>query len=99
MAFALSQLFEASLRRSAALLILLGEDSARLIMNELDPHERALLASSAANLSPVSLGEQTVILREFAEEALNANASLFGDVSFAEAIMKPIPPAPPATGQ
>jgi hypothetical protein len=77
--------------RLAALLMLLGEDTARLLFTELDPSVRQAIVHHLNCLTPVSLEEQTAILREFTSDALRANASLFANGEFAKAIQQPLP--------
>lgn len=93
-AHAATQSIQTSRRKLAALLLILGEDSARRIMAELNEHEKALSVSAVAGLRPVSLEEQSAILKEFTVAALRAVASLFGDPEFAKAITTPLPLPP-----
>jgi hypothetical protein len=81
--------------RLAALLMLLGEDSARLLFPHLDPSVRQAIVHHLTSLAPVSLAEQIAILREFTNDALRANASLFSSSEFVEAIQKPLPSVVP----
>lgn len=83
-------------QKLACLFFLLGEDGARLLMNELDEHEKQVVLKHIAGLNPVSLDEQTQILREFTENALLANASVFSEVDFAKKLS--VPPEPESPG-
>ena len=76
------------LQRLAALLILLGEDSASILLKHFDDNERELISAEMANLPLMNLDEQTAVLKDFTEMALQANASLGGSVEYTRAVLE-----------
>lgn len=76
------------LQKLAALMILLGEDSASTMLKSFDDNERELISAEMANLPLMNLEEQTAVLKEFTEMALQANASLGGSVEYTKAVLE-----------
>ena len=76
------------LQKLAALMILLGEDSASIMLKSFDDNERELISSEMANLPLMTLEEQTSVLKEFTEMALQANAALGGSVDYTKAVLE-----------
>ena len=76
------------LQKLAALMILLGEDSASIMLKSFDDNERELISSEMANLPLMTLEEQTSVLKEFTEMALQANAALGGSVEYTRAVLE-----------
>jgi flagellar motor switch protein FliG len=76
------------LQRLAALLILLGEDSASILLKHFDDNERELISAEMANLPLMNLEQQTAVLKEFTEMALQANAALGGSVEYTKAVLE-----------
>lgn len=76
------------LQKLAALLILLGEDSASILLKHFDDNERELISAEMANLPLMNLEQQTSVLKEFTEMALQANAALGGSVEYTRAVLE-----------
>jgi len=76
------------LQKLAALMILLGEDSASIMIKSFDDNERELLSAEMANLPLMNLEEQTSVLKEFTEMALQANAALGGSVEYTRSVLE-----------
>lgn len=76
------------LQKLAALMILLGEDSASILLKHFDDNERELISAEMANLPLMNLEQQTAVLKEFTEMALQANASLGGSVEYTRAVLE-----------
>ncbi|MBI4659595.1 MAG: flagellar motor switch protein FliG [Verrucomicrobia bacterium] len=76
------------LQKLAALLILLGEDSASILLKHFDDNERELISAEMANLPLMNLEQQTSVLKEFTELALQANAALGGSVEYTRAVLE-----------
>lgn len=75
-------------QKLAAVLMLLGEDTASLIFKSFDDHERELIAAEMANLPLLSLDQQTEILKDFTELAIKANTSLGGSVEYTQSVLE-----------
>jgi len=69
-------------------LILLGEDSASILLKYFDDNERELISAEMANLPLMNLEQQTAVLKEFTEMALQANAALGGSVEYTKAVLE-----------
>lgn len=76
------------IQKLAALLILLGEDTASLILKSFDDNERELVSAEMANLPLLSLEQQTEILKEFTEMALHASSSVGGSVEYTQSVLE-----------
>lgn len=69
-------------------MILLGEDSASILLKHFDDNERELISAEMANLPLMNLEQQTAVLKEFTEMALQANAALGGSVEYTKAVLE-----------
>jgi len=76
------------IQKLAALLILLGEDSASIMLKSFDDNERELISAEMANLPLMNLDQQTAVLKEFTEMALQANAALGGSAEYTRAVLE-----------
>ena len=76
------------IQKLAALLILLGEDSASILLKNFDDNERELISAEMANLPLMNLDQQTSVLKEFTEMALQANAALGGSVEYTRSVLE-----------
>jgi len=72
------------LQKFAALLIMLGPDSAAQLMKSLDDQELDAITGEMANITMVSQELQADILHEFAEVAVHASTGIRGGVDFAQ---------------
>ncbi len=75
-------------QKLAALMILLGEESASILLKSFDDHERELVSAEMANLPLMDLEQQTSVLREFTEMALLANSALGGSVEYTRSVLE-----------
>jgi len=71
-------------QKLAALLIMLGPDSAAAILRNLDEHELETVSAEMAKMSLLSHEVQAEILQEFTEVALSASTSLRGGVDYTQ---------------
>src|SRR2546426_9899332 len=69
-------------QKLAALLVMLGPDSAAQVLKNLEENEVEAIAAEMAKLTLVSQELQREILREFSEVAVQASAGLRGGVEF-----------------
>jgi flagellar motor switch protein FliG len=76
------------IQKLAALLILLGEDSASILLKNFDDNERELISAEMANLPLMNLEQQTSVLKEFTEMAMQAHAALGGSVEYTRAVLE-----------
>jgi len=77
-----------SVQKLAALMILLGEEAAGLILKTFDKNEREAVCSEMANLPMLGLEQQQNILREFTERAVVANSSLEGSEEYTKKVLE-----------
>jgi flagellar motor switch protein FliG len=77
-----------TIQKLAALLILLGEESASILLKSFDDNERELVSAEMANLPLMDLEQQTLVLREFTEMALQANTALGGSVEYTRNVLE-----------
>ena len=75
-------------QKLAALMILLGEEAAGIILKTFDKNERELVCSEMANLPMLGLEQQQSILREFTERAVAANSSLEGSEEYTKKVLE-----------
>ena len=75
-------------QKLAALLILLGEEAAGMILKTFDKNERELVCSEMANLPMLDLEKQQSILREFTERAVAANSALEGSEEYTKKVLE-----------
>ncbi|MDB6055241.1 MAG: flagellar motor switch protein FliG, partial [Verrucomicrobiales bacterium] len=71
-------------QKLAALLIMLGEESAAQIMKNLDEHELEAVTGEMAKLPAIPQNVQRDLLREFNNMAVEATTSVLGGVPFAK---------------
>jgi flagellar motor switch protein FliG len=70
-------------QKLAALLVLLGPESAGALMQQLDEHELESVTSEMTKLSLINQDMQRELLREFSEVALRASTSVRGGIDMA----------------
>ena len=75
-------------QKLAALMILLGEEAAGIILKTFDKNERELVCSEMANLPMLDLEKQQSILREFTERAVAANSALEGSEEYTKKVLE-----------
>jgi len=76
------------LQQLAALLIILGPDSAAQILKNLDEHEIEAVSLEMAKLTVISQETQWEILREFTGVAVEASTAILGGVNFTKAALE-----------
>ncbi|HEY1171657.1 MAG TPA: flagellar motor switch protein FliG [Verrucomicrobiae bacterium] len=76
------------IQKLAALLIILGPDSAASIIRNLDDHEVEAVSSEMAKMNLLSQELQAEILEEFTEVALTATTSLRGGVEYTQTVLE-----------
>jgi flagellar motor switch protein FliG len=76
------------LQQLAALLIILGPDSAAQILKNLDEHEIEAVSLEMAKLTVISQEMQREILREFTDVAVEASTAILGGVNFTKAALE-----------
>jgi len=76
------------LQKLAALLIILGPDSAAQILKNLDEHELEAVSSEMAKLTIISLELRQEILKEFTDIALQASGSVLGGANYARGVLE-----------
>jgi flagellar motor switch protein FliG len=72
----------------AALLVLLGEESASILLKSLDDNERELVSSEMVNLPLMTVEQQTSVLKEFTEMAIQANSGVSGSVEYTRMVLE-----------
>ncbi|MEE2615427.1 MAG: flagellar motor switch protein FliG [Verrucomicrobiota bacterium] len=77
-----------SVQKLAALLILLGEDAAGIILKAFDKNEREQVCAEMANLPMLNTDDQQVILREFTEMAVASISSLEGSEDYTKRVLE-----------
>ncbi len=77
-----------AVQKLAALMILLGEEAAGIILKTFDKNEREEVCSEMANLPMLGLDQQQKILREFTEIAVAANSSLEGSEEYTKKVLE-----------
>ncbi|MSR42749.1 MAG: flagellar motor switch protein FliG [Pedosphaera sp.] len=75
-------------QKLAALMILLGEDTASILLKAFDDNERELVSAEMSNLPMLNLEQQTTVLQEFTEMALQANSALVGSVDYTRNVLE-----------
>lgn len=76
------------IQKFAALLIMLGPDSAAQIMKNLDEHELEAVTGEMTKLAMISQEMQAEILREFTEVAVQAGTAIRGGVDFTQTVLE-----------
>ena len=77
-----------SLQKLAALLVILGSDTASQVLRAFEPHEVEGICSEMAQFTMVSQELQAEILREFSEVAVQAGTSVRGGVDVTRATLE-----------
>lgn len=75
-------------QKLAALLIMLGPDSAAKIMKHFDEHELEAVCTEMAKLHSIPQDLQIALLHEFSEVAIEASTALLGGVSYTQASLE-----------
>ena len=75
-------------QKLAAMMFLLGEEAAGIILKTFDKNERELVCSEMANLPMLDLEKQQSILREFTERAVAANSALEGSEEYTKKVLE-----------
>ncbi len=75
-------------QKMAALLVLLGEESASILLKSLDDNERELVSSEMVNLPLMTVEQQTSVLKEFTEMAIQANSGVSGSVEYTRIVLE-----------
>lgn len=83
-------------QRIAALLILLGEDTASLLLSHFDETQTESIALEMANLRLINLEAQTTVLKEFTEMALREYSA---NVSKVTSVPSPVQVVEPGVGK
>lgn len=76
------------LQKLAALLIILGPESAAQMLKNLDEHELETVSLEMSRLTVISQELQREILREFAEVAVQASTAVLGGVNFTKTALE-----------
>ncbi len=76
------------IQKLAALMVLLGEDTAATMVKTFDDNERELVCAEMANLPMLSPEMQAVVLQEFTEMAITASSSVGGSVDFTRRVLE-----------
>jgi flagellar motor switch protein FliG len=76
------------LQKLAALLIILGPDTAAQMLKNFDEHELEAISMEMSKLAVISQELQQEILREFTEVAVSASTGLLGGVKYAKAALE-----------
>jgi flagellar motor switch protein FliG len=75
-------------QKLAALLIILGPDSASQILKHLDEHELETVCAEMAKLTFISHDMQEEILREFSDVTVQASSAILGGVDFTKGTLE-----------
>jgi flagellar motor switch protein FliG len=75
-------------QKLAALLIILGPDSAAQILKNLDEHEVEAVSLEMSKLTVISQDLQREVLREFTDVAVQASTGVLGGVNFTKAALE-----------
>ena len=76
------------LQKLAALLIVLGPDSAAQLLKNLDEHEIETVSLEMSKLTVISQEMQQEILREFTDVAVQASTAILGGVNFTKTALE-----------
>ena len=71
-------------QKLAALLVILGPESASMLLKQLDEHEIEAVCSETAKMSMLTHELQVEVLKEFSEIAVHASTSIRGGVDFTQ---------------
>ncbi len=75
-------------QKLAALLIILGAESAAHIMKHLDEHELETIVTEMAKIPLINQELQRDIMREFSEVAIQASTAVLGGIPYAQAALE-----------
>ena len=75
-------------QKLAALMILLGEDTAAEMLKSFDDNERELVCAEMANLPMMDQEQQGVVLQEFTEMAIAASSGVTGSVDYTRKVLE-----------
>ena len=75
-------------QKLAALLVILGPESAAQIVKNLEDYELEAISSEMAKFSMITQEMQTQILREFSEVAVEAGTSILGGVGYTQNVLE-----------
>ena len=75
-------------QKLAALLVILGPDSAAQMLKNLDEHELEAVSMEMSKLGIVSQEMQAEILKEFTDVAVQASTGVLGGVSFTKSVLE-----------
>ncbi len=75
-------------QKLAALMILLGEDTAAEMLKSFDDNERELVCAEMANLPMMDQEQQGIVLQEFTEMAISASSGVTGSVDYTRKVLE-----------
>ena len=75
-------------QKLAALMILLGEDTAAAMLKSFDDNERELVCAEMANLPMMDQEQQGIVLQEFTEMAIAASSGVTGSVDYTRKVLE-----------
>ena len=75
-------------QKLAALMILLGEDTAAEMLKSFDDNERELVCAEMANLPMLDQEKQGIVLQEFTEMAIAASSGVTGSVDYTRRVLE-----------
>ena len=75
-------------QKLAALMILLGEDTAAEMLKSFDDNERELVCAEMANLPMMDQEQQGIVLQEFTEMAIAASSGVTGSVDYTRKVLE-----------
>ena len=75
-------------QKLAALMILLGEDTAAAMIKSFDDNERELVCAEMANLPMMDQEQQGQVLQEFTEMAIAASSGVTGSVDYTRKVLE-----------
>jgi flagellar motor switch protein FliG len=75
-------------QKLAALLIILGADSAAQILKSLEEHEMELVSSEMSRLALITQEMRQEILREFSEMAVQASSAALGGAAYTRSVLE-----------
>ena len=75
-------------QKLAAFLVIMGEDAAAEIVKNFDDNERELVCAEMANLPLLDSQQQSEVLQEFTEMAVEARSGVSGSVDFTRSVLE-----------
>ncbi len=76
------------IQKLAALLVILGPESAAQILKNLDEHELEAVSSEMSKLTLISQELQQEILKEFSEVAVQASTAILGGLEYTQTVLE-----------